>query len=101
MTDFIVSQEKKEVAVRVIVSEKKKTAVPRKLMMANGVTTCMIMVQRSWLLMMMLMSIWKDPCVSPYTAQEAARNRGIVAMEEMHDNVSSEGLSTEGFPVFW
>ena len=40
----ISKQEKKEVAVRVIVSEKKKTAVPRKLMMANGVRTCMRMV---------------------------------------------------------
>ena len=51
--------------------------------------------------MMMLMSIWKDPCASPYTAQEAARKSGIVANEEMLDNVRRECLSMEGFPVFW
>ena len=70
-------------------------------MMASGVRTWLRMVKSSWLFMMMLMSIWKDPCASPYTAQEAARKRGIVAIEEMLDNVSSEGLSTEGCPVFW
>ena len=52
-------------------------------------------------MMILISMLILDPCASPYTAQEAARNRGIVAMEEMLDNVSRESLSMEGFPVFW
>ena len=49
----------------------------------------------------MLKSIRKDPRESPYTAQEPAIKMGILAREDILDNVRREVLSTEGFPVFW
>ena len=53
------------------------------------------------MLIMMLKSTRKDPCESPYTAQEAERKMGIVARDEIVANVRRAVLSTEGLPVFW